>query len=135
MSHTSLEFLSNSLLFDMSLLKEKYASVSNAEMKSVLSRYRDYCIGNIGRIKAEITSEEGLLRCFGSGQLSSLASLKRTALYVEQTVVSDPIFLLSQFAGEFENALYEYSGLPHNRPVNKEAVASAVESVLATRPW
>ncbi|MFJ2332529.1 hypothetical protein [Pseudomonas helleri] len=134
MSHTSLEFLSDSLLFDVSLLKEKYSSISNAEMKSALVGYRDYCIKNIEKIKAEINSEEGLLRCFGSGQLSSLASLKRTALYVEQTVVSDPIFLLSRFAGEFEDALYQYSGFPHNRPVNKVAVASAVESVLATRP-
>lgn len=133
MSHTSFEFLSNSLLFDASLLREKYASVSNAEMKKILSDYREYCIKNIGNIKAEISSDEGLLRCFGSGQLASLESLKRTALYVEQTVLSDPIFSLSNFSSEFEDALYEYAGFPYNRPVNKEVVASAVENVLATR--
>jgi hypothetical protein len=134
LSHTSFEFLSNSLLFDESLLREKYASISNAEMKKILSSYREYCTKNISKIKAEINSEEGLLRCFGSGQLASLESLKRTALYVEQTVLSDPIFSLSNFSCEFEDALYEYAGLPYNHPVNKEAVASAVENVLATRP-
>jgi hypothetical protein len=134
LSHTSFEFLSSSLLFDISLLREKYASVSNAEMKKILSDYREYCTKNIHKIKAEINSEEGLLRCFGSGQLASLESLKRTALYVEQTVLSDPIFSLSNFSSEFEDALYEYAGLPYNRPVNKEAVASVVENFLATRP-
>lgn len=133
MSHTIFDFLLNSLLSDVSLLQEQYNSISNAELTKELSDYRNYCIKNLPLIESEITSTGDLLRCFGSGQLSELSSLKRTALYVEQIVLPDPIFPLTYTVGEFGNILFEYAGLPNNRPINKAVLATAVTNMLSTR--
>lgn len=133
MSKLIFDFLSDSLLLDTTLINENYRSISNEKLLFEIRAYREYCIKNLGDLTLEINNSTNILSCLGSGGMSELSSLKRSALYVEQMVLPDPIFPFSESDDEFKDALFQYAGLPTRGVINKIKLANAASKLLSTR--
>ncbi len=127
-------FLNDSLLLDESLIKEDYRTISNVRLVKELVDYRSFCIRNMSEIVSEIKIDPSTLSCLGSESLSDLSSLKRSALYLEQMVLPDPIFPFTEEESKIANTMSEYLGLNKSSVIDKVALSKAAEKIISMRP-
>lgn len=134
MSHTMFDFLAHSLLLDQSLISKNYEGESEHRLQLELERYREHSISKLTSLTKEITNVGGSLSCVGSPEMSSLSNLKRSALYVEQMVLPDPIFPFT--APKNSMSLTMSSSLGMNtgeQKIDRIALAKAVKDILSKR--
>jgi hypothetical protein len=90
------DFLTESFLFDESLIAEGFASVSEDEIREELRRYREYWLSNTSEIEKEVRVDDARVNLFSGLGRTDLKLLKQTALYVGQQIVTDPLFDLGR---------------------------------------
>ncbi|RJG12923.1 hypothetical protein D3879_06500 [Pseudomonas cavernicola] len=134
MSRLIVEFLNDSLLFDITLIRESYRDVPNVRLVQELLLYREHCTKNLHALTLEIKKEPEILSCLGSPDMGKIECLKRSALYLEQIVLACPIFPFSEPEHQFSNTMSEYMGLDKSSEIDKEKLARAVKYVLDRRP-
>ena len=116
-------FLSESFLFDDANITEQYSRFPDAELRAELNRYREYVISNLPQLIREIGTTEGPLRIFVDGNCPSVELLKQSALYMEQLVVSDPIFAVSRPPSHIEGPVRQFIGMTSVVSVDREELA------------
>ena len=104
------DFLTDSFLFDSELLDEEFASVSEDALINELRRYRDFCLSNEDALLAEVRANPSNLKVFSNLGRVSIEQLKRSALYVHQYVIDDPLIPLAAPRSEFAVATNQLLG-------------------------
>lgn len=127
-------FLNDSLLFDVSLTDQDYSSISDARLLKELKSYRNFCIDNLPNITSDIRHDGNILSCLGSTQYSDLDTLKRSALYLEQVVLTDPIFPFTELKSQISNTMSQLLGMKTNNHVNRKSLALAATKMISMRP-
>lgn len=127
-------FLNDSLLLDQSLIRDNYRTISNDRLIQELVSYRSFCIQNMPQIVSEIKADSSKLSCLGGDGLSDLSSLKRSALYLEQMVLPDPIFPFTEEESQISKTMSEYLGLKKSSVIDKVSLARAAEKIISMRP-
>lgn len=128
------DFLNESLLFDVSLQDESYASISEDKLKQELSEYRQHALHHIGDLEAEIRQKESQLKIFGDRNYFSDRHLMQTALYLDQVVLPDPIFPFTQEISDISSTMTQFLGMPKNEGIDRKKLSAATKQMKAQAP-
>jgi len=110
MGSVTYDFLANSLLFDEDSLKNDFANESESRLEKELQSYREHCIKNYEELISEIHKTKSTLKVFSTTDSVPITLLKQTALYVDQFVVPDPIFKLTDKQDSLGETTSKYLG-------------------------
>jgi hypothetical protein len=94
MGSKTYEFLADSLLFDQSLIDEKFSSITERELEQELERYRVFGRKEAPTVEAEISTENTNLVVLADEPLD-ITRLTQSALYVNQYVFDDPLLRIA----------------------------------------
>jgi hypothetical protein len=89
------DFLTDSFLFDSELLDAEFAPMSEDALLEELRRYRQFCLSNGETLLSEVRANPSNLKVFSNLGRVSLDQLKRSALYIHQYVLDDPLIPLA----------------------------------------
>jgi hypothetical protein len=131
------DFLTESFLFDDSLIGDRFRDIPEAEILAELKRYRDFCLSVAPEIEAEISnSPESNLRLFSGIKHVNLALLKQASLYVHQHLLYDPLFELThEFGPEKATTAALNSFLGFNlAPFDRHSLAKVLGYLKALSP-
>lgn len=128
------DYLNDRLLLDASLIRDRFASVPDAELWQELQLYREFCLGRAGDLLAEIRAGEGKLRLFGGHTFQSDRRLRQAALYLDTVVLPDPLFELSRIPSEHASAMAQFLKMPQRDDLDRERIAKAATFMLRARP-
>lgn len=134
MGSVTYDFLNESLLFDVSLQDEGYASVSEDKLKRELSEYRKHALQNIGYLEAEIRQKDSQLKLFGDRNYFSDRHLMQTALYIDQVVLPDPIFPFTQELSDFSSTMNQFLGMPKSKGTDRKKLSAATKQMKGQSP-
>ncbi|ELA9308261.1 hypothetical protein OTK59_02230 [Vibrio natriegens] len=128
------DYLNDSLLLDVSLIERFYNGVSDEALEKELSNYREYCLkvlpDTINSIKTNNT-----VSCMATDTMSHVAHLKQAALYLEEAVVSDPIFALTDFRTANTEAFTSFMGMTSTPKIDRQELANAASKLIELRPF
>jgi hypothetical protein len=97
MGSKAFDFLSDSFLFDDSLIQDQFRSMPESEILNELRRYRKFCLSNSAELEKEAASTTSNLKLFSGVRLVDPNVLKQSAFYVEQHILYDPLFELTSW--------------------------------------
>ena len=126
MSHINYDFLSERLLFS-SHLEDEFAYLSDEELQNEIKRYREYVLTNMTNILAEASEKDNLIsitiESFSQRPDDNL--LKQLALYVDQILISDPLFELTEEKSRSTEVMAQFYGMK-TEGVDRKRLADAL---------
>lgn len=134
MGSRTFDFLADSFLLDETLIAENYRSVSEADLKRELERYRDFTSSTKNELVDEIVQSSSKFRVFPGIEraIDLQLLLQRSALYIEQFILDDPLFSAASTSTEQGKVLNQALGMSDGGP-DRHAVAKAAESMRLMR--
>ena len=108
------DFLTNSFLFDESLIREHFQSVAAIDIVNELQAYRQYCLSVTAELQQEVLSNTSNLKLFSGIKEVNLNLLKQSAFYVHQHVIYDPLFPLTETRTNESHVFAEFLGVGKN---------------------
>lgn len=127
------DYLNDSLLLDSSLVTRLYSGLSDAVLEQELIKYREYCLKVLPEIRDSVKSQ-GVVSCLATDTLSQTSHLKQAALYLEEAVVSDPIFELTDFRSEISESFQLFMGMAATPNIDRKKLAKAALKLIDLRP-
>ena len=109
------DFFSNSLLSAASAIAAEFKNESEVRLTKELENYRQFCLDHFEDIAAEISNLRSSLKVFTSTEGTPLRLLKQTALYLDQFVIPDPLFEMTEHGLKVSNATSAYLGFQEKR--------------------
>jgi hypothetical protein len=111
MGSKTYDFLTDSFLFDESLIGEHFQSVSDSEILKELQSYRQFCLSVTSELQQEILGTNSNLKIFSGVKQVDIKLLKQSAFYAHQHVISDPLFPLTETRTENSRVFSKFLGL------------------------
>jgi hypothetical protein len=96
MGSKTYDFLTESFLFDESLISENFQSIPENQILNELEDYRQFCLSMSSELQDEILSNTSNLKIFSGINQVDINLLKQSAFYTHQHILSDPLFPLSE---------------------------------------
>ncbi len=127
------DYLNDSLLLDSTLVTRFYSGVSDAVLEQELIKYREYCLKVLPEIR-DVVKSKGVVSCLATDTLSHASHLKQAALYLEEAVVSDPVFELTDFRTPATEALTSFMGMASLPKVDRQKLAESAIRLIELRP-
>lgn len=127
------DYLNDSLLLDSTLVTRFYSGLSDAVLEQELIKYREYCLKVLPEIRDAVKSN-GVVSCLATDTLSHTSHLKQAALYLEEAVVADPVFELTDFRTQATEALTSFMGMASTPKVDRQKLAKAAVRLIELRP-
>jgi hypothetical protein len=134
MGSVTYNFLADSLFFHKDSIENKFANETDSRIEKELQDYRRHCIENYEELITEITERESFLKVFSSSDKTPVNLLKQTALYVDQFIVQDPIFNLTDIQSEMTNVTAKYLGYQNDGTVNRSNLAESSKFLKEITP-
>jgi hypothetical protein len=131
MSKKCLDFLFGSFLYSPSACASEYGSFSEKEIYDALQEYREYVISNMEEIQHEIRGDKNKLNVV----LESCKALptedvyKQLVLYMDQVVIADPLFNMTESRAPFSDAAGQLLGLSPPSQTNKKELCEAISYI------
>jgi len=125
MGSITYNFLSESLFFHQNSIDNNFKNESEERIEKELKNYREFCINNYNEIVNEIAKRESFLKVFSSSAETSINLLKQTALYVDQFIVSDPIFSLTDVKSDISDVTAKYLGYLNDGSIDRNKLKTA----------
>ena len=103
----------NSFLYFSDAVENNYSAYQDEEIVSELQKYREYVLKNIEDIQGEIrhTHDKLNVNIETFKTLPTEDIYKQLVLYMDQVVIPDPLFELTEARSSFNNTMGEYIGL------------------------
>jgi hypothetical protein len=127
------DFLSESFLFDGSLINDQFNSVSEGEILKELERYREFCLSSAAELEHEALSNPSNLKLFSGIRRVPPGLLKQSAFYVEQHILYDPLFELTHRMDNNDQALDALFGLKRE-PFDKSRLSQVASYLKSLTP-
>jgi hypothetical protein len=127
------DFLSESFLFDDSLISEQFSGVTEAEILHELIRYREFCLSAAAELEQEVSSNTSNLKLFSGIRHVTTQLLMQSAFYVEQHILYDPLFELTWDLGGTKPNLGAFFGLKKS-PFSKKSLTGIIKYLKALTP-
>lgn len=128
------DYLNNSLLLDSSLVTRMYQGISDASLEKELSDYREYCLKVLPEVRRNFKASNGSVSCMMTDTMSHISQLKQAALYLEEAVVADPIFTLTDFRTSSTEAITSFMGMASTPKIDRQELAEAAIKLIELRP-
>jgi len=125
MGSVTYNFLADSLLFHQDSIDNNFKDESDARIEKELQDYRQHCIDNYSELINEIKDRESFLKVFSSTEDTSVNLLKQTALYIDQFIVPDPLFHLTNQQTDISKVTSQYLGYKNENSLNKTKLSKA----------
>lgn len=127
------DFLNDSILFNQDAIESEYKNESESRLEKELQDYRQYVTKNIQEIGDDIKKTNSALRVFSTDGFTPFKLLKQTALYINQFVVSDPLFHHTHEQSSTATVLSKYIGM-EEKGMDKGGIASAARYLKELSP-
>lgn len=127
-------YLNDSLLLDSSLVMKFYKGISDSALEKELLNYRAYCLKELPEIRDTVKAKNGTVSCIATDTMSHISRLKQAALYLEEAVVADPIFKITDFRTSSSEALMSFIGANPESRINRKELAKAAIELIELRP-
>lgn len=127
------DFLTESFLFDDSLIRDRFDGVSEGEILKELERYREFCLSSFAELEQEVLSNTSNLKLFSGVRQVAPGLLKQTGFYVEQHILYDPLFELTLRSDKNDQALDALFGLKRD-PFDKLRLAQVTSYLKSLTP-
>lgn len=127
------DYLNDSLLLDSTLVTRLYSGLSDAVLEQELIKYREYCLKVLPEIR-DVVKSQGVVSCLATDTLSHTSHLKQAALYLEEAVVADPVFELTDFRTQATEALTSFIGMASTPKVDRHKLTKAAVRLIELRP-
>lgn len=128
------EYLNDSLILDSSLFLNLYRGVSDRELEKELITYRECCLKALPDIRSELKATDGTVSCMATDTMVCIPKLKQAALYLEEAVVADPIFKLTDFRTSHTDTIMAFMGMSSIPKINRQELAKAAIKLIEFRP-
>jgi hypothetical protein len=125
MGSITYNFLAESLFFHQDSIDNNFKNETEERIEKELQNYREFCISNYNEIVNEITKRDSFLKVFSSSEETSINLLKQTALYVDQYIVSDPVFSLTDPKSDMSNVTAKYLGYLNDGTIDRKKLKTA----------
>lgn len=135
MSHYVYEYLADTFILHIEHIKENYRRFTDDEITQLLQDYREYSLNLLNSQSLTIASSEESISSIATGTMSDLSSLKRTALYLDQIVVSDPVFEQSRLFSEVDVSLAKFIGKKEENLIDRVSLSRAAQKLIDLRPF
>ena len=131
MSTKCISFLMNSFLYLSDAVENNYSTYQDKEIVSELQRYREYVLENIGDIQREVkhTHDKLNISIESFNTLPSEELYKQLVLYMDQVVIPDPLFKLTEIRNPMSDVVGEYVGFQKGSPFSRETLIDAINYV------
>ncbi|XAG67760.1 hypothetical protein MRM75_14020 [bacterium 19CA06SA08-2] len=96
-------------------------------------KYREYCLKVLPEIR-DVVKSQGVVSCLATDTLSHISHLKQAALYLEEAVVADPVFELTDFRTQATEALTSFIGMAPTPKVDRQKLTKAAVRLIELRP-
>ena len=127
------DYLNDSLLLDCTLVTRLYSGLSDTVLEQELIKYREYCLKVLPEIR-DVVKSQGVVSCLATDTLSHTSHLKQAALYLEEAVVADPVFELTDFRTQATEALTSFIGMASTPKVDRQKLTKAAVRLIELRP-
>lgn len=134
MGNYAYDYLSDSLLLDYSLVKNNYQSISEDRLRLELQKYREHCLKSLVEINTIINPAQNILSCMATDSMSSIRALKQAALYLDQVVLSDPFFELTNFKTDYDTVYSKFIGIDEDTNIDRVKLAKAANFLIELKP-
>ncbi len=122
MGSRAFDFLTESFLFNDLLIQDSFRTISEQEILNELSKYREFCLSNQHELEEDVLANESSLKVVSGIEMPDFRLLKQSAFYIEQYVISDPLFAITYKENSFTKATNNYQGI-NEEPFNKVKLA------------
>ncbi len=133
MGSITYDFLSESLFLNKQTLKTGFEHESDSRIEKELIDYRNFITSRQEDLRKEITENVSSLNVFSTTDLTSINLLKQTALYLNQFVISDPLFRFSNLETENERAMSKQLGF-EKKGINRTNLMQASKYLKEITP-
>lgn len=128
------DFLNDSLLLDSSLVEQQYNSVPTSRLEKELRDYREHCLKALPEIRKTIKATSESVRFMATDTMSDVSRLKQAALYLEEAIVADPIFPITNFRTSFTESITSFMGMASTQSIDRQNLANAAIRLIELRP-
>ena len=128
------DFLNESFLLNKNNIKNQYKNISDALLEKEVITYREYCLQIFTHIKEDILSSKNVTRSLASEQLSTIPKLKQAALYLEEIIIEDPIFALSNINHKPTDVIKKFMGNYDIEKINRFNLSNAAQKLIDLQP-
>ncbi|MBD1945260.1 hypothetical protein H6F50_23395 [Coleofasciculus sp. FACHB-712] len=133
MGSRAFDFLAESFLFDNVLIQDKFRTISEQEILNELSKYREFCLSNQRELEEEVLANQSSFKVVSGIEIPDLMLLKQSAFYIEQYIISDPIFALTYKENSLTIATKTYYGM-NEELVDKVKLAEVAAYMKSLTP-
>ena len=133
MGSVTYDFLTESLLFDASLMEEQFQTIPDGELRKELQKYRDFCLQHTAELEQELHKDPSALKLFSANENLHLNFLLQSAFYIQQYVLPDPLFALTYEKGPIHQTYNKLFGMP-DKGINKSKLTEVVRYLKALTP-
>lgn len=136
MSKKCLGFLRESFLYSNNNCEQMFSKYIDAELLVELQKYRSFVVDNAPEIQSEI--QEGnkklniCIETFSGFPTEGL--YKQLVLYMDQVVIPDPLFSLTETHSAFANAMGSLMGFNSDKSINRKELCDSIEYIKCIGP-
>lgn len=134
MGSITYNFLVNSFFFNEDSINDEFVDFSDEKIYLKLEAYRNHCLSNFKELQAEISRTKSTIKVFATIDDISISYLTQTALYIEQFIISDPLFKLTEKTKNSSEAASMYLGF-ENTSLNRKKLSNTLRFLKNITPF
>ena len=134
MGSITYNFLANSLFFHKNSLANDFTNENDERIERELQDYRKHCIDNYDELIKEIIERDSFLKVFSSSDETPINLLKQTSLYVDQFIIKDPLFNLTDIQSEMTTITAKYLGYQNEGKIDRKKLKKAASFLKNITP-
>lgn len=114
MGSIAFDFLADSIFFHDQSIENGFANETDQRIKRELTSYRNHILKHYDTLVQEIQDRDSFLKVFSTKGDVSVNLLKQTALYIDQFIIRDPIFSLTDIDKQNVKLMSKHFGYKEN---------------------
>lgn len=131
MSNKCLSFLLESFLYSNECVDSRYSKYQDAQIFSELQKYREFVLENIDDIQSEVmhTHDKLNVSIETFNELPAEKIYKQLVLYMDQVVIPDPLFKLTEARNPLGDTVGKYIGFQKSHVVEREKIIDVINYI------
>lgn len=136
MSINCLSFLLNSFLYSNDCVDSGFSNYQNKQINSELQKYREFVLENYVDIQNEIkhTYDKLNISVETFSELPTEDLYKQLVLYMDQVVIPDPLFELTEERNPFSDTVGQYMGLQKASGIERQKLTDVINYIKCISP-
>lgn len=136
MANKCISFLLDSFLYLNTSVESNYSAYQDNDIIRELQRYREYVLKNLEDIQAEIkhTYDKLNISIESFGTLPTEELYKQLVLYMDQVVIPDPLFELTEERNQLSDTVGRYIGFQKTNTFDRRKLVDVINYIKCISP-